>query len=275
MRYFSAKNIIPKKSLGQNYLVNRGVLDKIVETAEISKEDLVLEVGPGTGNLTEKLSERANQVVAIEKDSRLIKSLKERFKDSNVEIEEGDILKVDIRTLLDHRIPLSKASGNVGYKIVANIPYYITSNLLRSIFEKWPRPELIVLTVQKEVAKRIVVKPPDMNLLALSIQFYSDAEIISYVSKGSFRPIPKVDSAIIKLTPRDQPLLTDPKMFFKLIRAGFSGKRKQLVNNLAKNFGMIKEDILKVFEKIGIEPAIRAENLSLNQWIELSKLMAE
>src|SRR3990167_9618841 len=232
--------LFPKKSLGQNFLINQRILDKIIQAVEVEPEDIIIEVGPGTGNLTEKLAKKADQVIAIEKDRRLIELLKEKFKDSNIEIVEGDALEVDIGNLLLSSISLAYGR-KVNYKVVGNIPYYITSNLLRSIFEKWPRPELIVLTVQKEVAKRIVVKPPDMNLLALSIQFYSDAEIISYVSKGSFRPIPKVDSAIIKLTPRDQPLLTDPKMFFKLIRAGFSGKRKQLVNNLAKNFGMIKE----------------------------------
>ncbi len=277
MQYFNSKHIIPKKSLGQNFLINRGVLNKIVEVAEISKEDVVLEVGPGTGNLTEKLAERAFWVVAIEKDSRLIEPLKEKFKDSNVEIVEGNILKIDIGVLLDHSILLSKASGNVKYKVVANIPYYITSNLLRTIFEKWPRPKLIVLTVQKEVAQRIVAKPPDMNLLALSVQFYAEPKIIGYISRGSFRPMPNVDSAIIKLKPRvfevEPPMEVQPRKLFRLIKAGFSEKRKQLVNNLAKNFGIMREDMLKIFEKVGIEPNIRTENLSLSQWIELSKFI--
>ncbi|KKS12934.1 MAG: Ribosomal RNA small subunit methyltransferase A [Candidatus Yanofskybacteria bacterium GW2011_GWA1_41_6] len=179
------------------------------------------------------------------------------------------------------------------YKIVGNIPYYITSHLLRIIFDpagsgdtadrqkkgrassgarRWPRPKLIVLTVQKEVAKRIVAKPPDMNLLALSIQFYSNPKIIGYISRGSFRPMPKVDSAIIKITPYNQPT-TDSETFFRVARVGFSGKRKQLVNNLSKNFGMIREDLLKIFEKVGIKSDTRAENLSLDQWTELSKLM--
>ena len=149
----------------------------------------------------------------------------------------------------------------------------ITSNLLRTIFEEWPVPKLIVLTVQKEVAKRIVAKPPDMNLLALSVQFYSEPKIIGYISKGSFRPMPKVDSAIIKLTPHNQPTSANPEMFFKLVKAGFSGKRKQLINNLVKNFGMIREDLLRIFEKMTMKQDVRAENLSLNQWIELSKLM--
>src|SRR3989344_5100809 len=228
--------LFPKKSLGQNFLINQGILDKIIQAVEVEPEDIIIEVGPGTGNLTEKLAKKADQVIAIEKDRRLIELLKEKFKDSNIEIVEGDALEVDIGNLLLSSISLAYGR-KVNYKVVGNIPYYITSNLLRTIFEKWPKPKLIVLTVQKEVAKRIVAKPPDMNLLALSVQFYSSPEIIGYISRGSFRPMPKVDSAIIKLTPRNNEhgamntadahcsLLTDH--FFKLIRAGFSGKRKQ------------------------------------------------
>ncbi len=257
-------NIKPKKTLGQNFLINAGILEKIVSSAELGSDDFVLEIGPGTGNLTKLLSERAGQVIAIEKDHRLIDELRDKFKNTNVEIVEADVLQW---------APLQLQRCPLQYKIVANIPYYITSNLLRTIFEKWPRPKLIVLTVQKEVAQRIVAKPPEMNLLALSVQLYSKPEIIGYVSRGSFRPMPKVDSAIIKLTTYDQPLTTSPKMFFKLVRAGFSGKRKQLINNLAKNFGMMKEDLFKAFEKTDIKQDARAETLSLNQWIELSKLM--
>ena len=271
----SGMKIFPKKSLGQNFLINQGILDKIVQATEIDPEDIVIEIGPGTGNLTEKLAERAGRVMAIEKDSRLIEPLKEKFKNTNVEIIEGDALKINIGTLISTL--LSKASGSWGdYKVIGNIPYYITSHLLKTIFEEWPKPKLIVLTVQKEVAKRIVAKPPNMNLFALSIQFYAEPKIVGYISRGSFRPMPKVDSAIIKLTPKNNEhgaMSTDH--FFKLIKAGFSGKRKQLVNNLSKNFGMMKENLFKVFAQIGIKPDIRAENLSLDQWIELSKLMAK
>ncbi len=266
--------LFPKKSLGQNFLINQGILDKIVQAVEVGPEDIIIEVGPGTGNLTEKLAKGAGQVIAIEKDSRLIELLKEKFKGSNVEIIEGDALKVDIGNLLPTSI--SKAYGSrVNYKVVGNIPYYITSSLLRTIFEKWPKPRLIVLTVQKEVAKRIVAKPPEMNLLALSVQFYSEPKIIGYISRGSFRPMPKVDSAIIRLTTNDrQPATEESQRFFKVAKAGFSGKRKQLVNNLSKNFGIIREDLLKIFEKSGLKHNVRAENLSLNQWLILSKRLS-
>jgi len=247
-----AKSVIhrPKKSLGQNFLINAGILEKIVSVAELGPDDTVLEIGPGTGNLTKLLSEKAGQVIALEKDRWLIEELKKKFRNTNVEISEGDVLKY-------FDIWKYQSIKEKEYKIVANIPYYITSRLLRMIFEAWPKPKLIVLTVQKEVAKRIAAKPPDMNLLALSVQLYAEPKIVSYVSRGSFSPMPKVNSAIIKLTPHGQLPSTDPAKLFKLIKVGFSGKRKQLVNNLAKNFGMMKGDILKIFEKTGIEPAIR------------------
>ncbi len=254
-------SITPKKSLGQNFLVNPRILDKIVAAAEITKKDKVLEVGPGTGNLTEKLAEKAGLIIAIEKDRRLIESLKEKFRNTSVKIIEGDILKFRISDL-GFRIS--------NYKIIGNIPYYITSKFLRTVFDDWPRPKLIVLTIQKEVAQRIMAKPPQMNLLALSVQFFSEPKIIGYISKENFRPVPKVDSAIIKLMPKEKLPIDDPEKFFKIVRAGFSQKRKLLVSNLSKKSGIIKEELLQIFEKTGIPLNIRAENLSLKQWVELS-----
>ena len=259
-------NIKPKKSLGQNFLINQGVLDKIVGAAEVGPEDIVIEVGPGTGNLTLKLAKKARGVIAIEKDRRLIDPLREQFKNSNVEIIEGDVLKLDIESLFRN---LKLEIRNSNYKVIGNIPYYITSNLLRIIFEKWPKPKLVVLTVQKEVAQRIMAKPPHMNLLALSVQFYSNPTIIGYVSKGSFRPTPKVDSAIIKLIPKKD-VSADKDLFFKLIKAGFAEKRKQLVNNLGKNLGLPKDRVIGILKELGLDEKIRGENLSMAKWVELS-----
>ncbi len=256
--------IRPKKSLGQNFLINAGLLEKIASAAELKNNDTVLEIGPGTGNLTKLLSEKSGRVIAIEKDRRLIEELQKKFKNTNIEIIEADVLQWT---------PSQLQKCLLQYKIVANLPYYITSHFLRMVFERWPKPKLIVLTVQKEVAQRIVAKPPDMNLLALSVQLYAEPKIIGHVSRGSFRPMPNVDSAIIKMITYDKPLTTDPVRFFTLVKAGFSEKRKQLISNLSRNFGIMKEDILKVFEKIGIKQDIRAENLSLSQWIELSKFI--
>ena len=255
-----------KKSLGQHFLRNRGALEKIVAAAELVPTDTVLEVGPGEGVLTALLLERAGRVVAVEKDSHLIPVLQKRFAK---EIASGklELIHCDI-------LDLEKIEP-FPYKIVANIPYYITSHFLKTVFTKWLQPKLIVLMIQKEVAQRIMAKPPHMNLLALSVQFYAEPKIVGYVSRGSFQPMPKVDSAIIKLTPKNNNrLLTiDNGHFFKVIRAGFSEKRKQLLNNLAKNFDTTKEKIKNIFSSAGIKEKARAENLSLQEWEKLAELL--
>lgn len=243
-------DIKPKKSLGQNFLINAGILEKIVAAAELDPNDAVLEVGPGTGNLTKLLSEKARRVIAVEKDHRIVDELKNKF--PFIEIIEEDILQFK---------PSEHDLIEKGYKIIANIPYYITSIFLRTVFEKWPRPKLIVLTVQKEVAKRIVAVPPDMNLLALSVQFYAEAKIVGYVSRGSFRPMPKVDSAIIKLTTYDRPLITSPEKLFKIAKRAFAGKRKQLKNTVGS----------ELLEKAGIKTSLRPEELSLEDWLKIAK----
>ena len=251
-----------KKSLGQNLLINPHIVDKIVDTSEINKSDVVLEVGPGTGNLTKKLAEKAGTVIAIEKDHRLIPQLSQLVSQyKNIEVIYEDILKFD---------PTSYKLQVTSYKVVANIPYYITSNLLRIIFEKWPKPKLIVLTIQKEVAQRIIAKPPHMNLLALSVQYYSEPKIISYISKNNFRPVPKVDSAIIRLTPRS--VIRDPK-FFNLATAGFGEKRKQLASSLSKHLKISKEVVGTLLTQIGLSKTARSEELSLDQWLDLAKIL--
>ena len=227
-----------KKSLGQNFLINPQIVDKIISAAEINSNDVVLEIGPGTGNLTSELVKKAGTVIAIEKDRRLIDELKNKF--SNVNLIEGDVLKTNISDLITKK-----------YKIIGNIPYYITSHLIRIIFEEWPKPELIVLTIQKEVAQRIMSGPPDMNLLALSVQLYSDPKIISYISKNNFKPQPKVDSAIIRLVPNPKTDQETIRKVMALAKKAFAGKRKQLKNT------------------IGIDSTSRPEELSITDWIKL------
>ncbi len=236
-----------KKSLGQNFLINPAMLDKIVAAAEINSNDIVLEIGPGTGNLTERFIRKAGTVIAIEKDRRLIGELRQKF--PNLRTIEGDVLKLNADELI---------SGK--YKIIGNIPYYITSHLLRTIFKEWPKPELIVLTIQKEVAQRIAAKPPHMNLLALSVQFYSDPKIMGYVSKNNFKPQPKVDSAIIKLLPN---LKSSPKIIEKsleLAKKAFAGKRKQLKNTLPQI----------PFGELGLKKESRPEELDLSDWLKIA-----
>ena len=247
--------ITPKKTLGQNFLINAGILEKIVDAAELNKDDTILEVGPGTGNLTRLLSEKAGRVIAVEKDHRLIEDLEKEF--PAVKFIEGDILKLDINELFRN---LKLEIRNSHYKVAGNIPYYITSHLLKTIFERWPKPKLMVLTIQKEVAQRIVAKPPDMNLLALSIQLYAEPKIIGYISKGSFRPIPKVDSAIIKMKPKEGIGVKNNEKVLTLAKKAFAGKRKQLKNTIGP----------EILNKAGVKLELRPEELSLEDWLKIT-----
>lgn len=260
------KSLKPLKKLGQNWLINPKILEFIVSAANIGPNDTVLEVGPGTGLLTEKLAETGAKIIAVEKDRRLVPALKEKFKNQkNVRIIESDILRFDLDQI---KVEPWK------YKLIGNIPYYLTSHLLRTVLEKWPKPKLILFTVQKEVAQRIVAKPPKMNMLALAVQFYAKAEIVKYISKGNFCPVPKVDSALIKIEPQAQ---THPKTFtenfFKLAKAAYSGKRKQLLNSLSNNLKIDKKILSRALAQSGIAPTQRPESLSIEKWLKLTQLL--
>lgn len=255
--------------MGQNFLIDRRALGKILQAAELSEKDTVLEIGPGLGVLTKELARRAGRVVAVEKDSRLCQILKDIFTaHKNVEIIQGDILKI-LGVKLPNRLP------DRTYKIVANIPYYLTSPLIRKFLEIEQPLQMMVLMVQKEVAQRICAKPPRMNLLAVSVQFYSQPKIISYVSKKSFWPQPKVDSAILSLRGghRRRPTKQSRAQFFCLVRAGFSCPRKQLANNLSKKLNLDREQIKKALTQCGLNPQVRAENLSVEEWEKLSSYL--
>jgi 16S rRNA (adenine1518-N6/adenine1519-N6)-dimethyltransferase len=233
-------------------------------------------VGPGIGTLTQELAKNAEKVIAVEKDKTMIKILEETIKDyKNIEIINADILKIFNlqfpfeptaipRRDLFNQISISQFSN---YKVVANIPYYLTSPLIRKFLESDSPPQEIILMVQKEVAQRICSKPPNMSLLAVSVQFYADVKIISYVSKNCFWPSPKVDSAIIKITPHfsaDAGLLQ--KTFFKIVKAGFSHPRKQLAGNLSKMLKIDKKQADAILIKNDIDPKQRAETLSIKNW---------
>lgn len=298
----SQLGIKPKKSLGQNFLINEGVHRKIVAALEIKPTDTILEIGPGLGTLTEYLAQTGARIIAIEKDRRLVEHLRQKFQNNpKVEIIEGDILKLvpgvqgsGFSEELESKTGRPEAELSVRdgtgwtldaerYKVVGNIPYYLTSHLLRTIFENWPQPESIVLMLQKEVAQRIVAKPPKMSLLGVSVQYYAEPKIISYVSRNSFWPSPEVDSALVKLEPRPQ---TDAELhadlrrkkgevekFFKVVRAGFAGKRKQLANNLARGLGMPKQVIEEKLQSVGVDPKRRAETLTLAEWQKLTEIL--
>jgi 16S rRNA (adenine1518-N6/adenine1519-N6)-dimethyltransferase len=254
-----------RKGLGQNFLIDEDVLGEIISSAGLSIEDLVIEVGPGLGILTGELAEHAGRVIAIEIDDNLAALLKERLaSNANVRVISQDILKTELAVLLSEY-------KTTKYKVVANLPYYITSPVLRHFLESDCKPESMVVMVQKEVAEEIAAKPGKMSLLSIGVQLYGRPEIITKVPAESFYPAPKVDSAILKVTPYLQPRvqIDDREGFFKLVRAGFASARKQLANSLAQGLGISKEESLALLNKAGIDARRRAETLSIEEWAQL------
>lgn len=265
--------IDPKRSLGQNFLVDRAHLDRIVAAAALSSDDTVLEIGPGPGTLTARLAAQAAPrglpVVAVELDDRLIEPLRRHFAPrGNVKIIHGDILKLDPVALLP--------AGTSAYKVVANLPYYITSAVLRHILEASLRPTLAVVMVQKEVAQRICAQPGDLSLLAVSVQVYAEPRLLHVVPAGAFYPQPKVDSAVVRLDVRPTPALAgmSAERFFRVVRAGFGQKRKQLGNSLAAGLSLPKATAAAALRAAGIDPMRRAETLSLDEWGALCAVLA-
>jgi len=293
----------PSKALGQNFLTDKKIIEKIVNQADLKNNEVVLEIGPGTGNLTKALAEKAGSVIAVEKDARLVEILtRELANYNNVAVIEGDILRLisNFQFPIFKQVSSSKFQTSRKYKIVADLPYYLTAPVIRKFLESENPPELMVLLVQKEVAERICVKPPEMNLLAVSVQFYSQPKIVGYVSKKCFWPRPKVDGAIIKIVPliNTNKKLIDTKLFFRVVRAGFTQPRKQIVNNLASKLVFAPVDKLKLDksqslfaarkkkqiqqnkERVkswllenNIMPEQRAESLGLTDWINLTKTL--
>lgn len=255
---FGAK---PSKGLGQNFLIDKNVLQKIIDTSDIKEDDIVLEIGPGMGVLTHELAKKAKKVVAVEKDQTMINILsKTTGQFNNVQIIDQDILETNIESL---------GLENNKYKVIANIPYYLTSPLIRKLLEEKIRPAEIILMIQKEVAQRICAKVGDMNLLAVSVQFYAEPKIISYVKKSCFWPAPKIDSAIIKITPKENPTINSD-LFFKIVKAGFVQPRKQLLNNFSTALNIEREKVESWLTKNNIAPNQRAETLSIQDWKNLT-----
>lgn len=256
--------INPKKSLGQNFLHDPNTLDKIVELAQLGPGAQVLEIGPGTGNLTQILAQQAARVVAVELDDRLLPLLAQRFSDQpHVQVVHGDILELDLTTLV----------GDTPYSVVANLPYYITSAILRRLLEQAPRPQRIVITVQREVAERIVAEPGDMSLLAVSVQFYGRPELAMRLKPAVFWPRPDVESAVITIDVADQPLVDvpDDTLFFRVVRAGFSQKRKQLRNSISGGLQISKQQSSELLATADVDQRRRAETLSLEEWAALAR----
>lgn len=249
----------PKKSLGQHWLKDRASLESICRVAGLSDTDVVLEVGPGLGDLTRLLLGGAGRVIAVELDGGLADSLRKEMTDPKLEVVSGDILKFDLT-----RLP-------AGYKVVANIPYYLTSHLLRLLAETTNPPSVAVLLVQREVAERIAAPPGQMSLLSVTAQYFFESRLGPIFKAELFEPPPKVDSRLIILQYRTAPLFeaVDTRIFFRLVRAGFAGRRKKLRSSLAAGLGIDKSAADQLLKTAGISGDLRAQNLSLNDWHKL------
>lgn len=247
---------IAKKSLGQNFLNNEALLQKITTALRVESGDVVVEVGPGEGSLTKHLLNLpASKIIAVEKDRRLIETLRAKFADPRLTIIEGDAL--DFVPALDIK----------KFKLIGNIPYYITGHLLRVIGELSNKPTTSVFVVQKEVAERAAAKPPKNNILALSLQFWSNPEFLGIIKKENFRPVPKVDSAILRLNTITPPDIS-PEKYFSALRLLFSHPRKTILNNLSSR--LPKEEVTRLLEALGLSPSLRPENLSLGEVVKIA-----
>ncbi len=260
-----------QKKFGQNFLIDTRVLDRIINAAEITKEDFVLEIGPGIGTMTQYLCERAKEVAAVEIDRNLIPILSDTLSEyQNVEVWNEDILKVDL-----NRLALEKNQGRP-IKVVANLPYYITTPIIMRLFESHVPVESITVMVQKEVAERMQAKPgtKDYGALSLAVQYYAKPEVVAYVPPNCFIPRPKVGSAVICLTRHEEKIVQaeDEDFMFRIIRASFNQRRKTLVNalNNAPSLPLEKEQIVTTLEEMGLHPNIRGEALTLEQFAQLS-----
>lgn len=251
----------PKKKLGQHWLKDKDALNAVINAADVQPEDVVLEVGPGLGSLTEILVTKAREVIAVELDKQLAQSLGSRIDKGNLEVVFQNILEFDLTSLPPN------------YKVVANIPYYLTSNLMRVLSESANSPTKIALLVQKEVAQRIAAAPGQMSLLSVSVQYYYKPILGSVVPAKLFTPPPKVDSQIIALTRRSENLFddVDPSEYFRVVKAGFSGRRKKLRSSLAAGLRIGKSQADDLLQKAGINGDLRAQQLSLQDWYQLYK----
>ena len=260
-----------RKGLGQHFLVDGRVLGRIVAAAELAPGDTVIEVGPGLGVLTQELVRRAGRVIAIEADAGMVTVLGDlAARSPNLTVVHADVMRVDPASLL----PSPEAGqAAAAYKVVANIPYYITSAVLRHFLEASPRPAAMVVMVQKEVGKTIVAGPGDLSLLAVSVQFYGRPSIVARVPARSFYPPPKVDSVILRVDVYDRPPVDVPgaRAFFDTVRAGFSAPRKQLRNSLAQGLAVGTGEAAGLLQRAGIDPMRRAETLSLEEWGRLCR----
>lgn len=258
-----------KKSLGQNFLTDTSVIEAIFSIADVRPDDWVLEIGPGTGALTFLLSERVERLMAIELDRELVRRLQDHFIDSkHVSVLEGNILDIHLEEVISE-----SSFGAHGYKIIANIPYYITAPIIRTLLSLKERPSAMTLMVQDEVAERLAAPPGKMSLLSVMAQYYSDVEKKLFVPKEAFDPSPKVESAIVHLVPKRPYDQAADQALFRIVRAGFSARRKTLANNLSAGFSVPREKVEEMLLALGLRKDVRAQALSVEEWMRLQEAL--
>lgn len=265
------KKVVAKKSLGQNFLKDENIIEGIFAVASVAPTDWVLEIGPGTGALTMKLASRVEKFLAIELDHELAMRLQSQFADSKkVTIIEGNILDANLAELLQET-----GFAEHPYKIIANIPYYITAPIIRSLLSLATQPQSLTLMVQKEVAERLAAEPGQMSLLSVMAQYYADVKQVLFVPKEAFDPVPKVDSAVVHIVPKRRYDKEHDRQIFRLARAGFAARRKTLVNNLSTSFSLDRMVVEERLQSIGLRSDIRAQALSVDDWERLTALWQE
>lgn len=257
------------KSLGQNFLINESIIEGIVEVAEVNPDDVIIEIGPGLGSLTSKLADNAKRVIAIELDTNMVEILNERFSlYDNVEIIHNDIMKTDLKALI---------GDETSVKIVANLPYYITSPIVMKLLEEELNIKSITVMVQKEVGERFCAKPngKEYGAITVSINYYSEPSIVLDVPKDNFNPIPEVDSCVVQLKLKDKKVdLKDKKLFFRLIKMAFSQRRKNIGNSLT-GVGISKAEVKTMLEELELDINLRAENLSLDEYVQIANYISK
>ncbi len=257
------------KSLGQNFLINEQIIDDIVNVSNVTADDVIIEIGPGLGSLTAKLADNAKKVIAIELDENMINILGERFSlYKNVEIIHADVLKVDLNKLID---------GEENVKVVANLPYYITTPIVMKLLEEKLKINSITVMVQKEVGERFCATPggKEYGAITVSINYYTSPKIVLDVPKENFNPVPEVDSCVVKLDLKNEHIeLKDEKLFFRLIKTTFSQRRKNIGNSLT-GVGISKQEVKKMLEELNLDVNLRAENLSIDQYAKIANYIAK
>jgi 16S rRNA (adenine1518-N6/adenine1519-N6)-dimethyltransferase len=270
-------NLRPSKGLGQNFLVDQAVLGKIVAAAELTPDDIVLEVGAGLGTLTRPLARDAGYVVAVELDQQLMPVLESVLAGlGNVTLVQGDILTLNPATLVSAATNQQPAFG-IRYKVVANLPYYITSAVLRHLLEASLKPRRVVVTVQREVAERVIAEPGQMSLLAVSVQLFGRPQLLFRIKPGSFYPSPRVESAVVRIDLHEAPLVPaeGTAAFFHVVRAGFAQRRKQLRNALAAGLGQPPDEVTTRLRSVDVDPRGRAQALSLEEWARVTRVLGD